>query len=117
MNNKLFDSVRDRNEAFGYNTLLGHDYSWAKTQAAKTPVWLPSTNFSLQNSVLGVADLNARLFERKIQMSAEENPYANLNRRQSWLNLIANDLSKNDPYTKVVAPSPCVPLTGLRLYM
>ena len=50
------------------------------------------------------ADLNARIYERRLAMSGEENPYANWNRRQAWMNLIAKDMPPtNDPYLKPVA--------------
>jgi hypothetical protein len=68
----LYDSARDRNELFGYS----------------------------ENAMFPVADLNARLFERRIQLSAEENPYAHWNRRQAWMSIIAKELGKNDPYTQ-----------------
>lgn len=49
------------------------------------------------------ADLNARMYERKIISSANEQPYSNWNRRQGLLNLVAENMpSRNDPYTKKI---------------
>lgn len=49
------------------------------------------------------ADLNARLYERRLISSAEEQPYANYYRRQGLLNLISKNVpSQNDPYLKKI---------------
>lgn len=46
-----------------------------------------------------LADLNARLYERQLINSAQENPYANFYGRQAMLNLLAQNMpNDNDPY-------------------
>jgi hypothetical protein len=53
------------------------------------------------------ADLNARMYERRLISSAKEQPYANFYRRQGLINLISKNMpSRNDPYLKKIdAPS------------
>jgi len=49
------------------------------------------------------ADLNARMYERQIISSAKEQPYANWNRRQALLSLVAENMpSRNDPYLQKI---------------
>jgi len=50
------------------------------------------------------ADLNARIYERKMQVSAEPDFYQNWNRRRAWMSMIAKDMqSRTDPYLQPVS--------------
>jgi hypothetical protein len=52
-----------------------------------------------------VADLNGQLMDRKISLSAKEQPYANFYRRQGLISLISqNMIPTNDSYTKRIIP-------------
>ena len=54
-----------------------------------------------------VADLNAEIFDRRLSLSAKEQPYVNHYRRQGMISLIAKDMNpSNDVYTKRVLPMP-----------
>jgi hypothetical protein len=85
--------------------------SWETFSTTATPVmrgqytkFIPHTPVEVaprQDARYWEADLNARLYERQIITSAKEQPYANWNRRQAFINLIAqNTPSRNDPYLK-----------------
>jgi hypothetical protein len=50
-----------------------------------------------------VADLNARIHERKLVTGAIENPYANFYARQAFMNLVAQNMrSPGDPYVQTI---------------
>lgn len=55
------------------------------------------------DSRLWVADLNSQLYERNMVSAAKEQPYANWNKRQAMLNMLAmNWQPSGDPYAVIV---------------
>jgi len=51
-------------------------------------------------------DLNHHMYQRRLQLSAEENPYKNDKlRRRAQMNLFADTMRTNDQYTKLVGTS------------
>lgn len=72
--------------------------------AIKKTEWRPHTPCEVaprHSSDYWVAGLDSKYFERSMIMGAEEQPYANFNRMQTWVNLLGTNMpNKKDMYTR-----------------
>ena len=53
----------------------------------------------INDSSYWVANMNSKLYERRLLSAADEQPYANWYRRQAWAQMLAQNMPSNDKYT------------------
>jgi len=99
------DNIRSANRYRNWETLKS---SAVPSTAGEYNTYTPHDKREVGSKVRDtywVADLNGQLFDRKLSLSAKEQPYANFYRRQGLVSLITKDMiPTNDAYTKRIVP-------------